>query len=396
MKLEEEQRVKERIREEEFAAAAAANKSQENVVSNRPLATVTPRENNTTNQDRRERERQREKRRSERDNESNRNATVQLPNESSSDRGVKVHTVSPLYASYPVMAESCSNAAEVSSAPEASISPNPPTEEEKRTTEFSRDALEAMAALKQRTLSPAPPEEEPTKLEEEVTVPLDLSDTSVGCISPLKVNNVEISHSKTQSEESPVRSLLDIRVERWNRKRQSSDPGEEEIDDDLEDEMGLGASECLASLSVEQCLKNYPIPAGVSEEQHHFLHMFGLITPKKRSGRLSFTYPVFLNIYKVKWQSHNLLFPEFELVKCIRRQNILREPTPPPIDTEDGDSATSLLRQRTRFAATLVRPIVESQVKDPAIRNFAANLHLYPTDSQTAESTFCQSQLFCY
>ncbi|XP_057379989.1 uncharacterized protein LOC130702329 [Daphnia carinata] len=357
MKLEEEQRVKERIREEEFAAAAAS-KSQENVVSTRPLATVTPRENNTTNQDRRERERQREKRRSEKDNESNRNATVQLPNESSSDRGVKVHTVSPLYASYPVIAESCSNTAEVSAAPEASISPNPPTEEEKRTTEFSRDALEAMAALKQRTLSPAPAEEEPTKLEEEVTVPLDLSDTSVGSISPLKVNNVEICHAKTQSEESPVRSLLDIRVERWNRKRQGSDPGEEEIDDDLEDEMGLETS--LASLSVEQCLKNYPIPAGVSEEQHNFLHMFGLVTPKKRS--------------------------EFELVKCIRRQNILREPTPPPIDTEDEDSATSLLRQRTRFAATLVRPIVESQVKDPAIRNFAANLHLYPTDSQTAES----------
>ncbi|KAI9558321.1 hypothetical protein GHT06_015074 [Daphnia sinensis] len=359
MKLEEEQRVKERIREEEFAAAAAS-KSQENVVSNRPLATVTPRENNTTNQDRRERERQREKRRSEKDNESNRNATVQLPNESSSDRGVKVHTVSPLYASYPVIAESCSNTAEVSAAPEASISPNPPTEEEKRTTEFSRDALEAMAALKQRTLSPAPPEEEPTKLEEEVTVPLDLSDTSVGSISPLKVNNVEICHAKSQSEESPVRSLLDIRVERWNRKRQSSDPGEEEIDDDLEDEMGLETSDSLASMSVEQCLKNYPVPAGVSEEQHNFLHMFGLITPKKRS--------------------------EFELVKCIRRQNILREPTPPPIDTEDEDSGTSLLRQRTRFAATLVRPIVEPQVKDPATRNFAANLHLYPTDSQTAES----------
>jgi hypothetical protein len=76
-------------------------------------------------------------------------------------------------------------------------------------------------------------------------------------------------------------------VERWKRKRQNSDPEEEENDDDLDDEMGQDSSESLESLSVEQCLKKYPIPAGVSEEQHHFLHMFGLITPKKRSGTSS-------------------------------------------------------------------------------------------------------------
>ncbi len=297
--MEEEQRVKERIREEEFAAAAAASKSQENAVPNRPLATVTPRESNSTNreQERKERERQREKRRSERDNnDSNRKATVQLPNESSSGRGVKVHTVSPLYASYPVvMVERTNDRTEETAAPEASISPNPPAEEEKRTTEFSLGALEAMAALKQRsTVSPPPPEEVFTKpVEQEVTldtVPLDLSEASV---RTEVTSQPEICQDASQIED-PVRSLLDVRVERWKRKRQQSDAGEEEVDDDLDEEMCQDASESVVTLSVEQCLKTYPIPAGVSEEQHHFLHMFGLVTPQKRSGILAYLSIFFL------------------------------------------------------------------------------------------------------
>ena len=77
---------------------------------------------------------------------------------------------------------------------------------------------------------------------------------------------------------------------------------------------------------------------------------------------------------------------EFELVKCIRRQNILREPTPQPIDAEDEDSATSLLKQRTRFAATLIRSGIEPHIKDPAIKNFASSLNLYPADTETVES----------
>ena len=288
MKLEEEQRVKERIREEEFAAAAAASKSQENAsLPSRPLATVTPRENSAGNreQERKERERQREKRRSERDGtDSNRKAAaVQLPNESSSGRGVKVHTVSPLYASYPVVVERASDRTEETAAPEASISPNPPAEEEKRAAEFSLGALEAMAALKQRTAgSPVPPEQVFTKPEEEVTVPLDLSEASVRV--PEVTSQPEICQEATTQIEDPVRSLLDVRVERWKRKRQQSDAGEEEVDDDLDEEMCPDLSESVVSLSVEQCLKTYPIPAGVSEEQHHFLHMFGLVTPQKRSG----------------------------------------------------------------------------------------------------------------
>lgn len=79
---------------------------------------------------------------------------------------------------------------------------------------------------------------------------------------------------------------------------------------------------------------------------------------------------------------------EFELVKCIRRQNILREPTPPPIDPEDEDSATSLLKQRTRFAATVVRANVEPTTTndDPALKEFASVLDLHPTDSSSVES----------
>lgn len=296
MKLEEEQRVKERIRDEEFAAANV-NKSQEN--ASRPLATVTPRENNNSGtscnqQDRKERERQREKRRSEREaNDPGRKTAIQLPNESSSGRGVKVHTVSPLYASYPVMADRSEERTGAATAPEsaASISPNPPAEEEKRTTEFSLGALEAMAALKQRVLSPPPPsppppEEEPTKQEEEATVPLDLSEASV--VRPEVVSQPEMSQDAPNSQmEDSVRSLLDVRVERWKRKRQHSDPGEE-VDDDLDEEINPEVTEsALVSLSVEQCLKKYPIPVGVSEEQHHFLHMFGLVTPKKRSGNPS-------------------------------------------------------------------------------------------------------------
>lgn len=73
-------------------------------------------------------------------------------------------------------------------------------------------------------------------------------------------------------------------------------------------------------------------------------------------------------------------------MKCIRRQNILREPTPQPIDAEDEDSATSLLKQRTRFAATLVRSATEPHIKDPATKNFASSLNLYPTDAEAVES----------
>lgn len=265
LKLEEEQRAKERIREEELAALAS--KPQEHA-PHRPLATVTPQEQSSgqSQQERKERERHKEKRR-ERE-EANRKTTVQLPNESSSGRGVKVHTVSPLYASCP---------AETTPASVITISPTPSAEEIKRSgEEFSPEALGAMAVLKQQR-SPTP-----ARIQEEASVPLDLSEAST--------THPPIEDKVKGEAEDPVKSLLDLRVERWKRKRSTSNGAEEGEEDDIdEEEPGPSEGLCepnLLAVSVEQCLKSCPVPAGVSEEQHHFLHMFGLVTPKKRSGRL--------------------------------------------------------------------------------------------------------------
>ena len=92
----------------------------------------------------------------------------------------------------------------------------------------------------------------------------------------------------------------------------------------------------------------------------------------------------------------DFIISEFELVKCIRRQNILREPTPPPIDNEDEDSATSLLKQRTRYAATFIRTCQEPNVSDPALQDFASSLDLYPADSQIVESKLLLSTIQHY
>ena len=89
-----------------------------------------------------------------------------------------------------------------------------------------------------------------------------------------------------------------------------------------------------------------------------------------------------------------IFLQDVELVKCIRRQKILREPTPPPIESEEEDSATLLLKQRTRLAATQVHersnPLdCESKVAeaaDPALCDFAVRLNLFPTDQQIVES----------
>lgn len=83
---------------------------------------------------------------------------------------------------------------------------------------------------------------------------------------------------------------------------------------------------------------------------------------------------------------------EFELVKCIRRQNILREPTPPPIDAEDEDSATSLLKQRTRLSVSFVQSATTSadtsrnESTDADLQEITSALRLKPTDQQTADS----------
>lgn len=81
---------------------------------------------------------------------------------------------------------------------------------------------------------------------------------------------------------------------------------------------------------------------------------------------------------------------EFELVKCIRRQNILREPTPPPIDSDEEDSATALLKHNTRLAANV--PTIPSRPDgdevDPELIVFAAKLNLNLAEPEAIESNY--------
>jgi hypothetical protein len=207
--------------------------------------------------------------------------------------------------------------------------------------EFSLGALEAMAVLKQqqthdhspaRIVSTVYPQldtaahKKSTKPEDE---PMDLSDSAVtqtgaSCeltdINRLREStscNRSTTHELNNSEqltattEQPslvvtadpnegVRSLLDVRVERWKRKRGSEPGDDEDVDDDVLDQevcassgFSNGASETnhlalsfasSTSPGSKHCSKGCTIPAGVSEQQHNFLHMFGLVTPQKRSG----------------------------------------------------------------------------------------------------------------
>ena len=505
MKLEEEQRIKERIREEELTAIA--NKFQNDrpgkkldrsfaIISfvqiltdgfsvsflvassiGRPLATVTPsRENVNSQQQRRDRDRQREKdkNKSERD----RSTTVQLPNESTTAvRGVKVNTVNPLYASYglptatdpPVSRHYTGDllllpptllppptASSVSSINESlnfsTLSQNGDLAKPSGglcnvSAEFSLGALEAMAVLKQqrdhspaRIVSTVRPQSDTeaqknnTKSEEE---PMDLSESSVTHIGvPRELTDINrlresascngsVTHELSNSEQPSlvvglpsvvtadpnegVRSLLDVRVERWKRKRGSEPGDDEDVDDDILDQEvcassgflnGASESNALALSSASStspgsnhCSKGCTIPAGVSEQQHNFLHMFGLVTPQKRSSNSIFTTIFFF--YSFNFSYFFVIFlQDVELVKCIRRQKILREPTPPPIESEEEDSATLLLKQRTRLAATQVHERSNpsdceskvAQAADPALCDFAVRLNLFPTDQQIVES----------
>jgi len=204
--------------------------------------------------------------------------------------------------------------------------------------EFSLGALEAMAVLKQqrdhspaRIVSTVRPQSDTkaqknnTKSEEE---PMDLSESSVTHIGvPRELTDVnrlresascngsfthELSNSEqpslvvglpsvvTADPNEGVRSLLDVRVERWKRKRGSEPGDDEDVDDDVLDQEvcassgflnGTSESNALALSSASStspgsnhCSKGCTIPAGVSEQQHNFLHMFGLVTPQKRSS----------------------------------------------------------------------------------------------------------------
>ena len=270
---EEEQRVKDRLREEERLATplAPSGKTLAEVSGgSRPLATVPPRESSSSQQRKdRERIREKETRRKERENENSlksgsRKPTVHLPIEPSSSRGVKVHTVSPL----------CSNPMPdfethrpIPVIPEAVLPPPVPL------PEFSAGALEAMAVLKQRIVSPeaaAPPPE---------VIPLDLSEASVKIPELPPVIDLE-------PEEG--RSLLDMRVERRRRikerRREVVDSADnsgsdlEEEEEDLEEELNYELTPPLMQVDGSKAT----IPEVPSKDKTDFLRAFGLITPSKR------------------------------------------------------------------------------------------------------------------
>ena len=76
-------------------------------------------------------------------------------------------------------------------------------------------------------------------------------------------------------------------------------------------------------------------------------------------------------------------------MKCIKRHNILRDPTPTPLlETCDEDSATQLLKQRTTLALTHcsqqlpsdVRVKDEQQPPSDSQVHFARSLALLPRD----------------
>ena len=331
--MEEEKRV----RELSQIADGATSKSQESSAPNRPLATVIPRENNWLSglHQQENHDRQRDNKTSDQEMDPNRN--------SSSHRAIRIHTVSPLCPSSPAaMADAAIEPDKSNGTPLAAADVIPCTSSpiavasgaeqeqlmEHPPGEFSLGALEAMAALKQRSLSSSSsPPDRIKEEDEETTRPLDLSETSAA--------GDQSTPTKPDGHDS-VRSLLDIRVERWKRKRQQSDADndEEADDEDLDEESSNEQQQQLTdpafvSISIEQCLKNYPVPAGVSEEQHHFLHMFGLVTPQKRSGKtFEFHFDkirMILNVF-VRLQSLNLSNASGGRIFCANRR--LRPSTP--------------------------------------------------------------------
>jgi len=203
----------------------------------------------------------------------NRKPTVHLPIEPSSSRGVKVHTVSPLCSNPMPDFETHRPVPVVPEAP-PSRSPVPPPPAPPP-AEFSSGALEAMAVLKQRIVSPeaAPPPE---------VIPLDLSEASVKIPELAPVVN----------SEPEGRSLLDMRVERRRRmkeRRRETDPNdnsgsdyeEEDLEEDFFDECSPSPIRCLPAE------KNTGIPAVPSKDKIDFLRAFGLITPSKRHRNIA-------------------------------------------------------------------------------------------------------------
>lgn len=298
------------------------------IVSNRPLATVTPRESSSQHrsQEKKDRERYKEKeKKKDKENElenkaessqspnsikSSRKTTVNLPSESNSARGVKVHAVSPLYSNVMIDITSDKPVEIIMQRPEP-IAPLPERREEEPIDqvlpngEFSYSALEAMAMLKQRIASPVPvfPSSPPplVKIEAKVhleNIPLDLSESLA---KDERTNRVEEEHPIAQRFEypfpfpaqivqeidgQPVRSLLDRRAEFLKLKKEKSKKTDAPINgtSDTEDIDDIDEEIAELTLSLTDASFRRDDSSAVSAEQQNFLFMFGLITLDKKSG----------------------------------------------------------------------------------------------------------------
>jgi hypothetical protein len=333
--------------------------------SNRPLATVPPRESSSSSssstssalqhqrsQERRDKdrcrerdkardkdkERDRQQRRAERDEpeqmKSNRKLTVNLPSESTAVRGVKVHAVSPLSYSGAVHDPASMTTPIDSDKVEQSAATQPPEQAVPTTADrgqvkvhgqFSYSALEAMAMLRNRITSPVVPvaavaaqEADPADEDKKSgdSIPLDLSDSSLVTDESRQVQQqqqpqlstpppdpvdgypfssgacVARADRVTSDDQEQIRSVLDLRVERWRlkkEKRRKADPVDNGVSDaedvdDLDEEvsqLNLGLPLNVAASSFNAV---HGWPSVIGEEQLNFLCLFGLITPQQRNG----------------------------------------------------------------------------------------------------------------
>ena len=259
---------------------------------------------------------------------------MNLPSESTAVRGVKVHAVSPLSYSGAVHDPASMTTPIDSDKVEQSAATQPPEQAVPTTADrgqvkvhgqFSYSALEAMAMLRNRITSPVVPvaavaaqEADPVDQDKKSgdSIPLDLSDSSLVTDESRQVQQQQLQAStatappadgypfssgacvaemradRVTSDQEQIRSVLDLRVERWRlkkekrRKADQVDNGVSDAEDvdDLDEEvsqLNLGLPLNVAASSFNAV---HGWPSVIAEEQLNFLCLFGLITPQQRNG----------------------------------------------------------------------------------------------------------------
>jgi hypothetical protein len=105
----------------------------------------------------------------------------------------------------------------------------------------------------------------------------------------------EMRADRLTSDQEQIRSVLDLRVERWRlkkekrRKADQVDNGVSDAEDvdDLDEEvsqLNLGLTPLNAAASSFKSDAVHGWPSVIGEEQLNFLCLFGLITPQQRNG----------------------------------------------------------------------------------------------------------------